>query len=124
MPKRKPRPRHPTPSSTYTNHYDQATDRLFFANVENRAKTTGYRPTSLEIDLAERCVEIMRTPRHRRTDNVGAIAERHIEDPARQIQFMRYVISKLYEARVSMFTPERRDRGHLYRRTDLYARER
>ena len=92
-----PRPRHKTPSSTFSNHLnEQEADRRFFADLERRIRTMDFEPTERELRIAWDCVELMRRDREDRDTNVFDILREHIDDFDRHIKLTRVILTLLY----------------------------
>ena len=105
MPRRKRpvRPSYNTSSTTHTNHLKQnECDRVYFADIEARKRSLQFEPTTLEVQLADRCVKLMRQSHRQRDTSVYKMVIAEIDGEQRQMLVTRYVISRLYEAGVSL----------------------
>lgn len=103
-----PRPRHRTPSSTFTNPYDQDADREYFADLDRRLRTLGFDPTDEELVLAHECVEILRLEKDERKTSVFDVLQGRIGDFDRQIKLTRVILTFCYSEGVQLGRKEGR----------------
>ena len=93
------RPHYNTSKLTHSNKQtENALSREYFADVEARKMSLAFEPTDHELELADICIRLMQMPREERWTSVYHLVTDQVEGEKRQMQVIRYIVSRLYDA--------------------------